>query len=402
MPFRLWIVLAASLLLAGCRSGPLLSNVTLNPTEISPRPGSPNRIAVLHYEIGQNALVSISLAGPDGQAHFFRRDERRSPGGYDAQFNGVVDGRVLPDGVYTWAVDARPVEGGVPMRIDGRLTITGADTTLPEMRNFSVFPNIFTPNQDGIDDRVTISYYLAKPAKVDVHIVSPDGRTYPVEEMRATRSPGETGIQQPGVHQYDYDAGVDADAPPPPDGDYTVVAVAEDEVGNVVRQEAPLTIKEGGVPRATIVQAEIGPRVVRLGETVMITATVRNIGTTPIRTDGPLPGTEYPSDQSYNALQFPAHDGVWRLAADYDENPNSFPPYPYRWQLGNTQELEARTIRGQTFYYLLPGKTVTITGRIRLAEEPFRRDVHFFVGLFHEGVRKVESEVKPTEVTIEY
>jgi len=395
-------VLIAPLLLTGCRSGPLLSNVTLKPVEISPRIGSPNQIAILHYELARNAFVSISFTGPDGQAHFFRQAERRSAGGYDAQFNGVVNERVLPDGVYTWVVEARPAEGGPPERAEGRVTITGADTALPELRDFSVFPSLFTPNQDGIDDRVTISYYLVKPAKVDVHIVGPAGQTYPVEEKKATRSPGEAGIQQPGVHQYDYDAGVDADAPPPPDGAYTVVAVARDEVGNIVRREAPLTIKEGGVPRATIVSAEIRPPVVRLGESVMITATVRNVGTTPIRTTGPPPGTEYPSNQSYNTLQFPALDGAWRLGAEYDANPTG-PSYPYRWQLGDVQDLEARTgLDGRTIYYLPPGKSVTITGRIRMVEKPYRRDVHFYVGLHHEGVRKVEGEVKPTEIVIEY
>jgi hypothetical protein len=35
-------------------------------------------------------------------------------------------------------------------------------------------------------------------------------------------------------------------------------------------------------------------------------------------------------------------------------------------------------------------------------DKPWRRNTYFYVGLFHEDVRKVEGEVDPTQITIEY
>ena len=51
------------------------------------------------------------------------------------------------------------------MPLNPRRSISNTDTTLPELQAFTVFPQEFTPNQDGLDDRVLIRYYLTKPAR---------------------------------------------------------------------------------------------------------------------------------------------------------------------------------------------------------------------------------------------
>ena len=80
-------------------------------------------------------------------------------------------------------------------------------------------PQILPPNQDGIDDRVSISYYLTKevtnpplvylenPAQPGVHFIIPE-------------KPGVAKPTERGYHEYDYDGGVDLNAEPPPDGQY--------------------------------------------------------------------------------------------------------------------------------------------------------------------------------------
>jgi hypothetical protein len=117
-----------------------------------------------------------------------------------------------------------------------------------------------------------------------------------LEDLESAEHPGE-----PGAHVYDYDAGVDADAPPPADGPYRIVAEARDGVGNVSRQEVPLTIQDGGQPRASLVgDVDWSDTVVPLGSTLWFTVTVRNDGATPIRTRGPEPGTVYGNTESFN------------------------------------------------------------------------------------------------------
>ena len=83
-------------------------------------------------------------------------------------FSGVVDGftlegeevsgevlrRLLPDGEYRWVVEATDVLTGRVDRIEGTLVITDSDSILPDLWDFTVSPEVFTPNQDGIDDQI--------------------------------------------------------------------------------------------------------------------------------------------------------------------------------------------------------------------------------------------------------
>lgn len=418
---HLMAALLLMLLLAGCRSAPVLDDVAVEPSTISPNADGRDDLARIQYRIGQTSLVTTSFIDAAGQEYVWRADERRSPNTYNGLFNGIIDGRMLPDGPYTWRIIARPLDDGAPTQLEGRLTIQGGDATRPDITEFTVVPDIFTPNQDGINDRVTVSYVLAKAATVRVFLEDARGR-FVVSLLEKKNGPVEPG--RPGRHQYDYDAGVDADAPPPPDGQYNVVVEARDTLGNLVVERRPLTIREGGVPRATILDSQITPSIVPLGESVFITATVKNIGTTPIRTQGPPPGTAYDSTQTYNTLRLPQSPGAFRLGATYNEAPSDL-DYPYRWGLGDPSKLERRALDGRTllcppgaptdqcaleerqmgsktYVYLLPGQSVEITGRIRITEKPLRREPLFYLALIQEDVRKHEESVNPTQVTIEY
>ncbi len=298
-------------MLAGCGSEPLLSNVNVRPETISPNADGTDDVAAIEYTIGRNSRLSITFIGPNGEEYTFRDDKRRTPGSYTALFGGSVGGRVLADGTYTVVIEARDPETDEVQREERQLSIVGADTTLPAFEQFTVFPDEFTPNQDGIGDRVAISYHLTKPADVRLWIEDEDGNFVdsPLEEQENIIEPGE-----PGYHRYDYDAGVDADAPPPPDGTYYVIAEAKDSAGNVVRETHPLIIRNGGQPRADILgDVLFDKEIVVLGETLSFTATVKNIGSVPLRTFGPAPGTTYENVQTFNTL--PASDTYTLIVA---------------------------------------------------------------------------------------
>ena len=382
------LLILALILLAACASGPLLSNVRVNPLTISPNADGVTDVTRISYQLSRSANLSIYLVDDEGQRYYFRDNRRRSEGDYGVDFGGVINGSMLPDGTYTWVVEAI-ADDGVSGLERGALTIEGADTNKPELQNFSVYPKTFTPNQDGIDDRVDIIYHLTKEAEVSVYLIGPDNQTrYPIAEVEREIKPG-----QPGNHFYDYEGGVDLGADPPPDGLYTVYAEAEDRVGNRIIVTDTLEILEGGVPRADIVTAnvdfynpETGDKVVPLGSTLAFTLTVENFGTVPIRTTGPTSGTSYRSDENFNAKDYFESSGAWRVGIDYEGNPSY--AYPYRWSIGHHSQLEQRTINNRIEYFLMPGQRAVVTGSIQIIDLPTNKDrVNFWAGLIHEDVR---------------
>lgn len=374
-------------LLAACASSPLLSGVSVVPQTISPNADGLTDVARIGYSLNRSADLSIYLLDSEGQKHYFREGRRRSIGDYQVDFGGVVNGAMLPNGVYTWVVEA-VADDGQATRRQGQLVIENADTSKPELQGFSIYPQVFTPNQDGIDDRVTINYSLTKEAEVSVYLIALDGETrYPIAEKEREVKPG-----QPGFHTYDYEGGVDQGADPPPDGLYTVQAEAVDRVGNRTVVTGSLTIKEGGVPRADIVAADVdyynpatGDQIVPLGQTLAFTLTVENFGSVPIRTQGPTSGEPYRSDENFNTKGFFESAGAWRVGIDYEGNPSY--AYPYRWAVGNLNQLEKRVINNNTEYYLMPGQRALVTGSIQLVDVPADKDsVNFWAGLIHEQV----------------
>jgi len=396
-----WL-LSLLLILPACAARPLLTDVSVRPEVITPNADGLDDVTRITYRLSRSANLSIYLIDEAGERHYFRQNRRRSAGSYRVDFGGVVGGRMLPDGRYTWVVEA-VTDDGARARVEGPLVIRDADTQRPELRGFSVYPRVFTPNQDGKHDRVTINYYLTKEAEVSVYLIGPDGQKYPIAEKERDVEPGE-----PGFHTYDYEGGVDLGADPPPDGDYIVRAEAVDRVGNRTVVTSTLTIKDGGRPRADIVNADVdfynpetGDKVVPLGGTLAFTLTVENTGLVPIRTTGPDSGTHYRSDQNFNTFGYYQSPGAWRVGIDYEGNPSY--AYPYRWGLGHLKDLETRVIDGQTFYYLMPGQRVVVTGTIQIVDVPANKDlVYFWAGLIHEEVRidPFNDYVDPQQIAI--
>lgn len=410
------LLFGAVLVLSGCSLRPLLYDVEVSPDRISPNADGSDDVTHIFYTLRRGAALSIYFENAQGERFYFRDSRRRSEGKYNVYWGGVIEGettyeneytrqmvqrRVLPDGVYTWYIEATDDRGQTEVT-SGAIEIYDADTTFPELQNFSVSPQDFTPNQDGINDRVAITYYLTKDADVYVYLLGPidseDQKKYPIAEKEREFKAGEVGL-----HQYDYEGGVDRQAEPPPDGTYVVVAEAQDKAGNFVVVESTLTIRDGGVPRADIVQANVdfSPTIIPLGETLFFTATVENIGRVPIRTTGPAPGTHYRSDQNFNSLGSYEEPGAWRFGIDFETN-STGRPYPYRYAIGNSDTLTVQIIDGREYYYLLPGQRALITGSIEMVDAPPRNPIYFWAGLIQEDVRieAYNDHVDPQQVSI--
>jgi hypothetical protein len=388
----------------------LLRQVSFQHTEIRPNADGDTDITLIQYTLARNATVSIYFEDAAGQRFYFRESRPRGAGDYRVYFGGVVDGyrlpgeqiegdilfRVLQNGLYTWTIEAVD-DNGRSEQASGQLTIADADTQLPEIRDFSLDKDSFTPNRDGIDDRLLIQLYLAKEVdSLRVFLEMPDGREQPIAQQER-----EVPANMPGRHYFDYEGGVDQGATPPPDGTYPVIAVAQDRVGQQVRVADEVTIQFGGVPRGLIFppptgrSVEFNSRAVPLCHTLYFTLTVENYGTTPIRTTGPAPGTVYDSDWNYNTLGWHTESGAFRVGIGFE---NELTNYPYRWAVGGPDDLEE--IDGH--YYLMPGQRALVTGGIRIVGPLGERNPQpMWGGLIHEDVQVVNTRVDVQDILID-
>lgn len=389
----------------------LLQDVSFGAAEISPNADGDNDITRIDYTLTRGATISIYFENEAGERFYFRDSKPRAADEYSVFFSGIVDGfklpeetidgeiidRLLSDGRYTWVIEAIESNGNVA-RVDGELLIVNGDATLPEMRDFGVDKDVFTPNRDGVSDRIQIQYDLQKESNVRVYLQLPSGGELPIGETERAVPAGE-----PGRHYYDYEGGVDNGETPPEDGIYEVVAIAEDAVGQKIRVSDRFEIRLGGVPRAEIFAPpagdtfEVSATAIQLCETLFFTVTVENYGTTPIRTTGPAPGTVYDSTTNYNSLGWHTESGAWRVAVGFE---NELSNYPYRWALGNDELLEE--IDG--FKYLMPGDRALVTGGIRLVGPLGERNPQpVWAGLIHEDVEisSVNNRVDPKSILID-
>ncbi|RMG97701.1 MAG: hypothetical protein D6706_08255 [Chloroflexi bacterium] len=389
-----------------------MRNVTVTHEKITPNADGDNDVTQISYELSRNATVSIYFENEAGERYYFRKEKPRGAGEYRVLFSGIVDGyrlpgetvageiltRLLQNGTYTWTIEATD-DRGVTEKVQGSLIVADADTVLPELRNFTLDKHVFTPNRDGIDDRVLAQFFLTKEvAELRVFLLTPEGIEVPISELERDVPP-----LMPGRHYYDYEGGVDNGETPPPDGTYPIVAVAQDHEGQRVRVEDSLTIQFGGVPRADIVSPPSGDTVmfdktaVPLCHTLTFTLTVHNYGTTPIRTTGPAPGFMYDSDWNYNTVGWPTESGAWRVAIGFE---NELTNYPYRWAVGSPDDLQE--IDGHM--YLMPGERAVVTGSIRITGPLGERNPQpMWAGLIHEDVEiaQFNNRVDPHEILID-
>ena len=406
---------------------PLLTQVALNQTSIAPGDDRSDSSALIRYTLNRPAPVTISFQSKaNGQVYTFRDHLMRMPGDYQVNFSGVVDGyhlpgetaeslggevlaRLIPAGVYQWKVEADNPDGSA-INQQGDLAITPVDAALPAIQDFSISPLVFTPNQDGIDDRVAINVYLAKAATLSVYLQSADGVRYDMPERIEGRQPGEKG-----AHIFDYDGGVDNKVTPPPNGLYTVIAESQDAAGQIVRRTGQLTIRDSGLPQAEIqpqtsggivtygtqpftgqqtVSAPAGVTAIQStvqmmqGDLLSFRTTVYNYGTTPIRTLGPWPGTVYQDNQLDGAFLNGTpyvRSGAWRIGFECETSDTNF---PWRWAIGSPDELTKVTdAQGHDYYYLMPGKSATVWGGIVMKQLiTSRNPKQCWAALIHEDV----------------
>lgn len=435
LPKTLLLILVSTgcaLVLSACgrlaaQSGPPVYDVTVSPDHITPNADGSDDVTSISYSLRRAAAVSIYFENESGERFYFRDREPRAPGDYNVQWGGTTNdpmtmpageltadviSHVLPDGVYRWAVEATP-ENGEPTAVTGEITLSDGDTEIPQLSGFAIVPTTFTPNQDSIKDRVSISYSLSEDVAImQVYLEDP---AQPGVRFYIPPRPSVADPTERGYHDHDYDGGVDLNAEPPTDGTYTVVAEASDAAGNAIQVTGELTIVEGGKPRADVKGGEIDwvgemSRVVTiaLGEQVCFTAYVVNEGLVPIRTNGPWPEQEYLFTQNSNTLaqlrkdetgetDWGPQSGAWYFGIMYNTAGTDF---PFRWAVGRQEDLEMRLIDGQEQWYLMPGETGEVSGCITVNEEPPIGTTAWYGGLIHQSVEVANNNIDGITVNV--
>lgn len=368
-------------------SAPLLFNVGVEPGVIAPNGDSVRNEARLQYSLGSRADVKITLFGPNGFSHILR-DQARAPGSYEIRFNGAVGSddhqRVVPDGKYTFLVEAKDATGKrAEQRVD--LAVENADTNPPEIQDVAANLDTISPNGDGINDEMTLSFGLSKRSTVMLYLTrDEDGAYYMLYPPK----------EQEGLQAYLFD-GHDNGEKLLQDGRYTFHIRAWDKSGNVSEATRSILIDQGGIPRLDIIEAKFSPTSVPLGGVVQVRITVRNTGNAIVRSNpadgiGPPPGTRYTTDQSYATWQdekreplYYERPGTWRVGVSWTNAPP--PPVPVRWSLGKD---------------LAPGEEATITGEIQVLQRT--REMYFSAWVVQEGVGFPGDGRAQTKVTVSY
>lgn len=343
-----------------------------------------NRLDVT-YRLAEPARVSARIEAPDGRTWPVHEDARRPlAGDYRLALDGTVPGpgpnerQVLPDGDYRVVIEA--AGASTRQQTEVPLRIRDADTSRPEIRDLTVFPTLITPNFDADADVTAITYRLAKSARATAFAdrVLPDGR-------RQRAWTGEERRLEAGEQRLRWDGTLSGR--PLPDGEYELGIRAEDAAGNVAEARTPLTLQAGGVPEAKVVQARIAPREIIRGSPVCLDVTVRNTGSTVLRTKGPAPDYVYSSLDSYSSIDggvYVEQAGYWRIGLDWaGSNSTIGAKYPYRWGFGRD---------------LQPGEEATINGCVRVNHEGTK--MVFFGGLIRENVAIVDNGVAMVEVRV--
>lgn len=382
--------------LAGCAQQPLLAQLPIGTITITPNGDGTGDAATIPYAVGAPARVSIWIEQADGQRWTLRENVQRaaSPDPYTLLFDGTVQSAdsadpirqaVLPNGTYTYVVQAMPDGGGAPAEQRGTIEVRDAATERPTIEDVNV-TEAFSPNEDAIDDVAYFTYRLPITATVTINLEREDGYVIPfISDLE----------EGPYAQSHPWD-GKEPNGALLASGVYTYTITARDRVGNVVEQRGPITIESPGRSEARVTFVHIAPVEVALTDLLTVTVRVKNTGDVPIRTQGPGSGFTYSTDDTYASILDnrwkDQGGGFWRVGLDWGGGH----AYPFRWAMSSRPP--EQWAQPNEWDYLQPGEEVDVTGSVRIEQRESRME--FYVGLVHEGVGYPVNNVGRTLVCV--
>jgi hypothetical protein len=389
---RRFLLAAGAAVLVGCGDSATIAAVETS-GEVA-RPGAPGVAEPIRvgYTLRRPAAVSAALSGPGGREWPLRPATPRMAGEpYQIAFDGTVpagqgqDRSVLADGAYELRLTAVEPDGRADHRAIA-VRVESVDAAPLELDGPTLSLGAISPDGDGVDDEVRISYRLGKEAMVELW-------AYDAKDGRAT-------IQAPtrrpaGEHALLWDGSAGGrvfGGKRLVDGEYAVALRAWDAAGNSRHRELPLRIVNGGIERVEVAEVRITPERVRVGEKVRLRARVVNTGETTVRTAAPRSDAAQATDQPYAAIPEKPSSGAWRLGLGWATQEQEL---PIRWGL-----LPDPTGT------LPPGGEAVVEADVVVAanvltDVPAGQPVRFFVGVVREGIGMSGGRVGDQLITVE-
>lgn len=327
--------------------------------------------AIIQYHVARQATVSLVLQSADGTTFVLRDRVARGPGVYSFAFRGAVDGRVLPNGPYEVVATAEEAESDESAERRQPLTIADADTAAPAIESLRIAPAVLTPNQDGMDDRLEITFAVTEAVTVEARLLVGGESRWLVQALAAGPGTVEISWPPPLRHAPQLNQAVER----LPAGLAEIEIAVQDRAGNRTVQRHSITLGETGTPQVHVTDVQISPASVPAGATITVTARIANNGAVTLRAAPPGPPS-YAWGQDAPTLGYAAAAGTVRWGVDYSFNRSGI-GYPFRWSLGRD---------------LAPGESVAVSGTITVNElfpqEPFQ----LWLGVIHENNRMLADK----------
>jgi flagellar hook assembly protein FlgD len=133
-----------------------------------------------------------------------------------------VNGVLAPDGAYRYTITAADQWGNAPAARSGSVTIDSSGPVLAPAAASSLAPTTFSPNGDGLSDKVTVDLVASEAGFVDISVVSAFG-----QQVRTLSMTSPTGRVRASWDGSSDGGGV------VPDGTYLLTMTPRDAGGNV-------------------------------------------------------------------------------------------------------------------------------------------------------------------------
>jgi hypothetical protein len=200
----------------GRSSSALAVEASAAPAVLTPNGDGQADSTVVTYRLTTAANVTVDILDPGGVTVATPVDHVWTTAGRKTV---TVDGSALADGLYSVVVTARTprteVQKVVPLTVSRTLGLVALE------------PALFSPNEDGRNDRLAVTFTLTVPAAVGIRVM---------REGRWVASPL-TAMYAPGTHRFEWN-GMRA-AGRLKDGEYSLVVEASDALVGAVSVAVP-------------------------------------------------------------------------------------------------------------------------------------------------------------------
>jgi LysM repeat protein len=165
---------------------PLIDSVSPNPAVFSPKYGQTQSVQI-PFNLSRPAEVQLTIRNKNGDEIYAGSKENHTPGSHVASWNGTdKTGRIVMDGSYEIVIKTIETAYNYPSTTpliwrSGTITIKDADYYTPVSRLKEIVTDAsfqspaFTPDGDGVNDKVTGQFTLVVPAKLSVYIANAAG-----------------------------------------------------------------------------------------------------------------------------------------------------------------------------------------------------------------------------------